>query len=94
MHDVGKPPRHLTLVTSDAPDAAPDAKPTATPKQHPQGVWDVPAAAGYRRIVAVDADGNLAIELNMTERIPLPVRVQLVSYVERAVEKALQALKV
>jgi hypothetical protein len=85
------PRRHLSLVTGDS---TPAPKPRARPKQHPQGVWDVPAAVGHRRIMAIDGDGNLAIELNLTERIPEPIRDELRWAVERALEQSLRALKV
>lgn len=82
--------RHLTLVQGDAPATVPAVQ----PKQHPQGVWDLPAATGHRRIAAVGEDGNLAIELNMTERLPESVKQELWWALERALAASLQALKV
>jgi hypothetical protein len=82
---------HLALISNDTP---PDATQHAQPKQHPQGVWDIPAAAGYRRIAGVDADGNLAIELNMSERIPHAIRAELIHAVRRSLERSIAALKI
>lgn len=68
--------------------------PTATPKTHPAGVWDLPAAAGYRRLAAIFPDGTLALELNVSERVPEVLRAELKLGVERSLELSLKALKV
>ena len=91
--DAGITRAHLTLLPPDAQQPARSTPPTPEPKQHPRGVWDLPAAAGYRRLAAVGHDGNLLLELNMSERIPAPVQRELKLGVELALEKALQALR-
>lgn len=95
--DAGPSTRHLFMVgdDDDAPPARPSAAaPPALAKQHPSGVWDMPAAPGYRRIAGVDSSGNLAIEVNMSDRIPEHIRKELEWALETAMERSIQALKV
>lgn len=94
MADAGITRAHLTLLPTDAQQPARSTQPPPEPKQHPRGVWDLPAAAGYRRLAAVGYDGNLLLELNMSERIPESVQRDLKSGVERALEQALNALRI
>lgn len=84
----------LSLDTTPKADDGPPASPIIDPRQHPSGVWDMPAAAGYRRLVGVDHSGNLAIELNVSDRIPAQIRQRLHAELEAAMEQSLIALKV
>lgn len=91
--DAGIRRGNLALVASN-PQSAPAVPTPVEAKQHPPGVWDIPAAPGHRRLVAVGNDGNLLIELNVSERVPDYARLELQVGIERALEKALRAAKV